>query len=367
MDGIDTDPAGVGNPALSALRTGPGDGHLYAVARDGRVWTSSWRDCWRPEGWLPVGSSLFPTGANVIVLNNRLRDRDLFVLGRDGRLWNTCWVTDKPWKQWRRWEALGQRQFPVGAGVAAVTVANTGDVAAFVVDRDGRLWTVRFPDLEREAHGHWSAYSVIDGPPLAAGASVCAISSGQGSDLAVLALGRDGRVWTVATTWAVPAPPRAWGQWTPVGGLRAVSIRALRHSNGASGVVAVGEDERLYAASAPAGGTWVRWKALGRRRPALDAGLVMMAGARGEQRVVMLDAEGRVWTNLAQNGTWGGWAAVGARRFVAGASLAALGDRESEHRALVLDVDGLVWTNALRCPDERWDGWSEFGESALPV
>lgn len=354
-------------PALAALRTGPGDGHLYAVARDGRVWTSSWRDCGRPDRWSPLGAPLFPAGAEVVVLNNRLQDRDLFVLGRDGRLWNTCWVTDKPWKQWRRWEALGQRQFPAGAGVAAATVANTGDVAAFVVDGGGRLWTVRFPDLERETHGNWSGFSVIDGPPLAAGASVCAISSGHGSDIAVLALGRDGRVWTTATTWPVPAPPREWDQWTPVGGLRAVSIRALRDSNGASGVVAAGEDGRLYAASAPAGGTWGSWSALGRRLPVLDAGIVVMAGARGERRVFMLGSDGRVWTNLSRNGAWGGWAAIGGYHFAEGASLAALGDRESEHRALVLDVDGRVWTNVARSPDERCDGWSVLGESALPT
>lgn len=183
MNGIDTESVGEAIPALAALGTGPGDGHLYAVARDGRVWTRSWRDCGRPDGWSPLGPPLFPAGAEVVVLNNRLQDRDLFVLGLDGRLWNTCWVTDKPWKQWRRWEALGQHQFPAGAGLAATTVANTGDVAAFVVDGGGRLWTVRFPDLGRETHGHWSGFSVIEGPPLAADAAVCAISSGHGCDM----------------------------------------------------------------------------------------------------------------------------------------------------------------------------------------
>ncbi|MDQ6803405.1 MAG: hypothetical protein M3065_00225 [Actinomycetota bacterium] len=138
-------------PALAALRTSPGDGHLYAVADDGRVWTSSWRDRVRPGGWSPVGAPLFEGGADVVVLCNRLQDRDLFVLRRDGRLWNICRVTDKPWKQWRRWEALGRRRFPAAAGVAAATVANTGDVAAFAVDGGGRLWIDRFPDPERGA------------------------------------------------------------------------------------------------------------------------------------------------------------------------------------------------------------------------
>jgi hypothetical protein len=337
------------------------------VARDGRVWTCSWRDGERPIGWSPLGEPLFPAGADVVVLNNRLQDRDLFAIGHDGRLWNTCWVTDKPWKQWRRWEALGPRQFPAGAGVAAASVANTGDVAAFVVDGRGRLWTVRFPDLERETQGHWSDFSVIDAPPLAAGAAVCAISSGHGGDIAVLALGPDGRVWTAATTWPVPAPPEPWGQWTAVGGLRAVSMRAFRDSNSASGVVAIGEDGRLYAASAPGGGTWGCWSALGRRLPALDAGIVLMAGAAGERRLVMCDSDGRIWANLAQGGAWGGWKAVGARRFAGGASLAALGDRESEHRVLVLDVEGRVWANVARAPDGRWDGWSVLVESPLPA
>ena len=354
-------------PALAALRTSPGDGHLYVVARDGRVWTISWRDRGRTGGWSPLGAPLFPPGADVVVLCNRLQDRDLFVLGRDGRLWNTCWVTDKRWKQWRRWEALGRRQFPAGAGVTAATVANSGDVAAFAVDGGGRLWINRFPDPERGRQQWWSGFSVIDGPPLAPGAPVCAISSGHGGDLAVLALGRDGRVWMAATTWPVPAPAEPWGQWSALGGLRAVSIRALRDADGASAAVAIGEDGRLHGASAPAGERWRSWSALGRRRPALDAGIVLMAGALGERRVLVLGSDGRVWTNVARGGAWDGWAAVGGRRFAAGASLAALGDHESEHRAFVLDVDGRVWTNVARSTDARWDGWSVLGESAFPA
>ena len=353
--------------ALAALRTSPGDGHLYAVARDGAVWTSSWRDGGRPGGWSPLGAPLFPGGAEVVVLCNRLQDRDLFVLGRDGRLWNACWVTDKPWKQWRRWEALGPRRFPAGAGVAAATVANTGDVAAFAVDGAGRLWIDRFPDPEREREQWWSGFSVIDGPPLAAGAPLCAISSGDGGDLAVLALGRDGRVWTADTTWPVPAPPAPWGQWSPLGALRALSIRALRDADGASAVIAVGKDGRLHAASAPAGEAWGSWSALGRRRPVHEAGIVVLAGARGERRVLVLGSDGRVWTNVARGNAWGGWAAVGGRRFAAGASLAALGNGEREHQAFVLDTGGRVWTNVTRPPDARWDGWSLFEESAFPA
>ena len=354
-------------PTLAALRTSPGDGHLYVVARDGRVWTSEWRGSGRLSEWLPLGEPLFPRGADVVGLSNRLEDRDLFVLGRDGRLWNTCWVTDKPWKQWRGWEALGRRRFPAGAGLAAATVANSGDVAAFTVDAGGRLWIVRFPDPERGRQQWWSDLSVIDGPPLGAGAPVCAISSGHGGDLAVLALGRDGRVWTAATTWAVPAPPAPWSPWSALDGLRAVSIRALRDAAGASAVVAVGQDGRLYAASAPASETWGSWSALGRRRPVLHAGVVVLAGMRGERRVLVLGTDGRLWTNVARGGAWGGWAAVGARRFAAGATITGLGDRESEHRALVLDVDGRVWTNVTRSADARWDGWSVLGESAFPA
>ncbi|MDQ6926252.1 MAG: hypothetical protein M3154_08450, partial [Candidatus Eremiobacteraeota bacterium] len=63
--------------------------------------------------------------------------------------------------------------------------------------------------------------------------------------------------------------------------------------------------------------------ALSRRRPVLDAGIVVMAGA--------------------------------------------LGDRESEHRALVLDVDGRVCTNVARSADAPWDGWSVLAESAFPA
>ncbi len=354
-------------PALAALRTSPGDGHLYAVARDGRVWTSSWREGGRPGGWSPVGTPLFPDGAEVVVLCNRLRDRDLFVLGHDGRLWNTCWVTDKPWKQWRSWEALGRRRFPAGAGVAAVTVANTGDVAALAVDGSGRLWIVRFPDPERGRQQWWSGFSVIDGPPFAAGAPVCAISSGHGLDLGVLALGRDGRVWTAETTWPVPATPERWGQWSALGGLRVVSIRALRDADGASAVIGVGEDGRLHAAFMPASGTWGSWSALGRRRPVHEAGIVVIAGADGERRVLVLGSDGRVSTNVARGGAWGGWAAVGGRRFATGASLAALGNHESEHQAFVLEADGRMWTNAARSADARWDGWSALELSAFPA
>ena len=352
-------------PALAASRTSAGDGHLYAVARDGRVWTSELGDGGCPGEWSPLGEPLFRCGAEVAVLSNRLRDRDLFALGRDGRLWNTCWVTDKPWKQWRGWEALGRRRFPSGAGVAATTVANTGDVATFVVDDRGRLWMVRFPDPEGGRQQWWSGLSVVDAPPLRAGAPVCAISSGHARDLAVLAIGEDGRVWTVATTWPVPAPPAPWSPWSALGELRAISIRALRDADGASAVIAVGQDGRLHAASAPAGETWGSWSALGRRRPALDPGISFLAGADGERRVLVLGAGGRVWTNLARDGAWGGWTAVGTRRFAPGACLAALGDRQDGHLALVLDIDGRVWTNVAESVDARWNGWSVLAKNAL--
>jgi hypothetical protein len=55
----------------------------------------------------------------------------------------------------------------------------------------------------------------------------------------------------------------------------------------------VGQDGRLHAASAPAGETWGSWSALGRRRPGLDAAIVVMAGAHGERRVLALGADGR--------------------------------------------------------------------------
>jgi hypothetical protein len=354
-------------PGLAALRTSAGDGHLYVVAHDGRVWTNCWQDGEAPAGWSALGSPLFPKGANVVVLCNRLQDRDLFVLGRDARLWNTCWVTDKPWKQWRGWEALGGRRFPAGAGVAATTVARTGDVAAFVVDADGRLWMVRFPDPERGRELCWSRFAVIDGPPLAAGGPVCAISSGHARDLAVLALGRDGRVWTAATTWPVPAPPTPWGEWSALGGLSAISFRAVRDGDGASDVIAVGQDGRLHAASAPTQGAWGPWSPIGQRRPPLDGAIVVLAGSKGERRVLMLGRDRRVWTNVRSEGGSGRWAAIGARRFAAGASIAALGDRESEHQVFVLDVDGRVRTSVARLPNVGGENSSVLQNGRFPM
>jgi alpha-tubulin suppressor-like RCC1 family protein len=111
-------------PALAALRTMPGDGHLYAVAGDGRVWTSEWRDDRRLTEWLPLGEPLFPRGADVVVLSNRLQDRArrspgsaigtvnhrALVLGVDGRVWTN--VTRSADARWDGWSVLGASAFP---------------------------------------------------------------------------------------------------------------------------------------------------------------------------------------------------------------------------------------------------------------
>lgn len=108
-----------------------------------------------------------------------------------------------------------------------------------------------------------------------------------------------------------------------LGGLRAVSIGALRDADGASVVVAAGQDGRLHAASARAG----RHGEADRRSGAGDLRWTRassMAGACGERRVLVLGSDGRVSTKVSRGGAWGGWAAVGAQRFATGASLAAL-------------------------------------------
>ena len=183
---------------VSALARKSGQLDLFVVGRDGRVHTSWWtegvtdwsgiRDRWRDIG------GRFPTGAPVSAVARKSGQLDLFAVGRDGRVYTSWWtdgVTD--------WSGIGDRwrniggTFPAGAPVSAVA-RKSGQLDLFVVGGDGRVYTSWWTDGVSDWSGIGDRWRNIGGT-FPAGAPVSAVAR-KPSQLDLFVVGNDGHIYT---------------------------------------------------------------------------------------------------------------------------------------------------------------------------
>ncbi len=118
---------------------------LFAVAVDGVVYTSWWyagATDWSGIGnkWKPIGG-IFPVDAQISAVARTEHNLDLFAVARDGVVYTSWWYNGAA--DWsgigNKWRPIGGI-FPVDAQISAV--ARTGDnLDLFAVARDGVVYT----------------------------------------------------------------------------------------------------------------------------------------------------------------------------------------------------------------------------------
>jgi hypothetical protein len=195
-------------------------------------------------------------GQAPVVLSSAAGD-DVYALGRDGRLYAAHLA---PHATQAGWSSLGAPAGVVFAGgVAAAAIPGAMAIAA--VATDGTLWWRAGPP---GSLGDWASIGQpagmrLVGPPVLAG------QPGSGLPLAV-ALGRDGRLYTVA--WSVAGDGTgdlagAWGAWSTIAlpaaaGALTGPLMAVSEASGAQDQIGAWTDGALdLVVRSVAGGIWL--------------------------------------------------------------------------------------------------------------
>jgi hypothetical protein len=103
---------------MTTLSTATGGTSLYVVNLDGKVSAKFFpRADGAPEwsGWFALGDKSFPSGSRLTALSTRLGGTSLYVLGDDGQVWTKFFPAASGALQWNGWFALGGETFPSGS------------------------------------------------------------------------------------------------------------------------------------------------------------------------------------------------------------------------------------------------------------
>jgi hypothetical protein len=103
-------PGIVGAPGapIAAVAKEPDDIDLFVTGPSGRVYSAAWPypddNGWRGWELRPSGApSQFTRGAHVSAIARSTGKLDLFAVAPDGRIWTSAWESE-----WRGWWALGR-------------------------------------------------------------------------------------------------------------------------------------------------------------------------------------------------------------------------------------------------------------------
>ena len=115
------------------------------------------------------------------------------MLGRpESRVWTTFFPGVQQSTQWNEWFALDDRAIPQGASIATLSTAR-GGTSLYVVDLDGKVSANFFPPPD--AAPQWSGWFALGEKGFPSGSTVTALSTRPGGT-SLYVLGDDGQVWT---------------------------------------------------------------------------------------------------------------------------------------------------------------------------
>lgn len=128
--------------AVSAVARTPDSLDLFVTGFDGRVYTSSWTPGtdWTggADDWRPIGG-FFPAGAPVSAVARTPETIDLFAVAKDGRVHTSSWSASADWSGIAdNWTPIGGI-FPAAAVTPVCRTPDTIDV--FVLSADARVYT----------------------------------------------------------------------------------------------------------------------------------------------------------------------------------------------------------------------------------
>jgi hypothetical protein len=301
----------LGTP-ITALSLGAGRTSLYAVGQDtgqggGRVWTTAFPVNGGWGSWRPLGDNVFPVGAPVAAISTQADGTSLFVVGLDtaghggGQVWTNAYPVNSAWGGWA---PLGDNVFPVGAPIAALSLA-VGHTSLYVVGLPqqgmggGQVWTKFFPDPDRG--GGWSDWLALGPEVFPVGAPVTAISTQPGgTSLYVVGLDNEGRGGGRVWTKAFPDQGNQWGAWRPLG-------------------------DNVFAPGSR---------------------VSVVSGGPGQTSLFVPGLDGRVWSSHfpAEDGGWSGWFPIDLNRFVLNAPIAAITTIPGGISLFAAGIDGRVWS-----------------------
>ena len=197
---------------VSALARSPDHTDVFAVGRDGGIYTS-WRDAnidggaWHAFTRIgPVG--LAQAGTRVAAVARTPKHIDLFVTALDGRILGNWWDASVDNQQWHAWFEIGTLRPLAGTPVEAVARAHD-QLDLFVVGANGRVHTSWWNQNVDNAQWHeWAQIPTFESFP---GGNVRAVAR-RHDHLDLFMVDRGGAV--VTTWWDAGANNGQWNAWS---------------------------------------------------------------------------------------------------------------------------------------------------------
>ncbi len=128
---------------ITAIAKSPDSIDLFVIGGDGRVYTSWWYGGQEWSGindnWKSLGG-FFKPGNRVAATTRNPANIDLFALGRDGRVYTSWWYGGQEWSGINdNWKRIGGI-FPSDAPITAIA-KSPDSIDVFVLGSDGRVYT----------------------------------------------------------------------------------------------------------------------------------------------------------------------------------------------------------------------------------
>lgn len=196
--------------AVKAISTIEGGVSLFAVSRDGSVSTNYFdpRVGNRWSGWLPLGGAV-RDGTEIAAVSSKPGSASLFIVERDGTVFSKYFDPEVPNARWSDWFSLGAKVHD-GSSVAAVSPLR-GATSLFVAGLDSNVWSSYYDP--RVANARWSPWFSLGGD-LGANREIAAISSVEGG-VSLFVKRPDGYV---QSNYYDPRVANAkWSGWFPLG------------------------------------------------------------------------------------------------------------------------------------------------------
>ncbi|MBT2528510.1 transglycosylase family protein [Streptomyces sp. ISL-99] len=230
------------------------DGSLQVagVGTDGNLYHNARFTSGSWAGWAPVdgydGAARF-AASQVTIAGMPNGDAQLVAVGSDGKLYHTARFAGGSWQGWSPVTDWGARK------VAAAGLPN-GDLQLAIVGNDGKLYhNIRY------ANGSWQGWRGVAGFGGAADftASSVAVAGMPDGATQMIAVGNDGGLYH--TTRQAGG---SWQEWGRVSGISSPSDIALAGMpNGDAQLLAVANDTSVYHNARFAGGSWQGWNSVG--------------------------------------------------------------------------------------------------------
>lgn len=138
---------------VAAISRTSGHIDLFAVGKDRKVWSAAKgpnkEDTW--VGWFQILDGTLLPGTPISAVSRSEGHVDLFAIGRDGCIWTAAWGphTDG----WKGWNKISTEVFAQGSTIAA-TARSANNIDLFLGGFDGNIWSVAWNG------GEWKQFTI---------------------------------------------------------------------------------------------------------------------------------------------------------------------------------------------------------------